>query len=43
MDPVVKQLTCSACGKQTPVRVMPNAGQHTYHCPHCKAIQTTKG
>ena len=43
MDPVVKQITCSACGKQTPVRVMPNATEHTYHCPHCKAIQTAKG
>jgi predicted RNA-binding Zn-ribbon protein involved in translation (DUF1610 family) len=43
MDPIVKQLTCPACGKPTNVRVMPSAATHTYNCPHCKTIQTAKG
>jgi predicted RNA-binding Zn-ribbon protein involved in translation (DUF1610 family) len=42
MDPIVKSLTCPACGKATNVRVIPDAREHTYHCPHCKAIQTVK-
>lgn len=43
MEPVVKELSCSACGKPTKVRVIPTSSSHTYHCPHCKAIQTAKG
>ncbi len=43
MDPIVKQLSCSACGKPTNVRVMPSSTSHTYHCPHCKKVQTAKG
>ena len=42
MDPVVKSLTCAACGKPTEVRVMPSATSHVYHCPHCKKSTTAQ-
>ena len=39
-DPVIKQVTCPACGKATPVRVLTSATQVTFHCPNCKKIAT---
>ncbi len=43
MDPVVKQLTCPLCSKVTPVRVIPTAPSHVYHCPGCKKITKATG
>jgi hypothetical protein len=37
-DPVIKQVTCSECHKQSSVRVLTQATHVTFHCPHCKKI-----
>jgi hypothetical protein len=37
-DPVIKQVTCPECKKESAVRVLTTATSVTFHCPHCKKI-----
>ena len=40
-DPVIKPIVCPTCKKTVNVRVLPEAKNATFHCPHCKGIQKT--
>ena len=40
-EPVLKELTCPACGEKAAVRVIPGAESHRWHCPHCHKLQTS--
>ena len=41
MEPVTKELPCSACGKPAVVRIRPGPGPHRWQCPDCRKIQET--
>lgn len=41
MEPVRKEITCPSCGQAVLVRVMPGSDAHSWHCPHCKKLQTS--